>query len=205
MEEPYAFRRVAFGGFSRQDVAQYLASAAQDAAQTQEALQKENDRLQAQVQQLTAQLQKVSHQVEVLSAQRNHFEHAFQQSEAARQALSPLTSQVQQLSHELDNLRPDAAAYAQFREQIGAIECEARKRAADLEDEVSARLEEAAAGFRQQYNTLRASFDTTAAHATNELHKIEVQLVQIPRTMDQIEKELEQLETALHNPPVPTA
>ena len=37
------------------------------------------------------------------------------------------------LTAERDALKPDAESYARFRERLGAIECEARKRADDLE------------------------------------------------------------------------
>ena len=198
MEEQYTFRHAIFGGFSAQDVVQYIEKTAKRTSQAQEKLQQENSALHTQIRQLTAQIQS-------LTAQRDHLQQELQTESADRKALAPfpaqaqaLQTQVEQLSQKLTSLQPDAEAYAQFREQIGRIECEARERAADLEREVTAQLEQITADFRKNYHALRLSFDTAAAHATSELHKIEVQLVQLPRTMDQIEKDLEQLESALH-------
>ena len=77
---------------------------------------------------------------------------------------------------------------AQFREQIGAIECEARKRAADLESETVSRLERITEDFRRRYQELMTIFDATATHVTGELRKVEVNLTQLPRAMDQAGK-----------------
>ena len=98
---------------------------------------------------------------------------------------------------EVEKLRPDAEAYAQFREQIGAIECEARKRAADLEASTVARLEQMIAVFQTQYQELVTTFDSAASHVTGELRKVEVNLAQLPRAMDQAGVELNELSAVL--------
>ena len=131
-------------------------------------------------------------------------EKALEQETSVRTALEPFKSEAEQLSQEnarleeeLQALRPDAEAYAQFREQIGAIECEARKRAADLESETVSRLERITADFRRKYQDLMTTFDATATHVTGELRKVEVNLTQLPRAMDQAGKELEALAAEL--------
>ena len=85
---------------------------------------------------------------------------------------------------EVERLRPDAEAYAQFRERIGAIECEARKRAADLELATETQLRKTVALFQEQYQALMTAFEAAAGHVTGELRKVEVNLAQLPRTMD---------------------
>ena len=111
--------------------------------------------------------------------------------------LKPLEAEVTQLEAEVSALRPDAEAYAQFRERIGAIECEARKRAADLEAATVGQLQQTVDLFRQQYQVLMSTFESTASHVTGELRKVEVNLSQLPRAMDQAGSELNTLAAQL--------
>ena len=126
---------------------------------------------------------------------------------------------MERLSAQMESLRADAEAYARFRDQLGAIECEARRRAVDLEEESRKRTEAAeeasrrrtaaleeetgtrlrrlADQFQAQYRTLMEGFETTAAHVNSELRKIEVNLTQLPRAMDQSDTELKELEALL--------
>ena len=60
-----------------------------------------------------------------------------------------------------------------------------------------ARLREVTDRFREQYQALAASFDTASAYVTGELRKVEVNLTQLPRALDQIGAELEQLDGTL--------
>ena len=113
------------------------------------------------------------------------------------QELEPLEAKCTQMSGELERLRPDAEAYAQFREKIGAIECEARKRAADLEADTQSRLLRTVETLRTQYQALMSTFTATASHVTGELRKVEVNLTQLPRAMDQAGAELKELEKLL--------
>lgn len=198
--ENNTFKSVAFGGFAKQDVINYIEEAAREAAAQQERLEQENESLRTQIQDLTAQLEQAQGKVQELNARREELEKALEQETSVRTALEPFKSEAEQLSQknarlekELQALRPDAEAYAQFREQIGAIECEARKRAADLESETVSRLERITADFRRKYQDLMTTFDATATHVTGELRKVEVNLTQLPRAMDQAGKELEAL------------
>lgn len=195
--ENNTFKSVTFGGFDKQDVIRYIEQAAREASEAQEALTKENESLRNQVEELTAQLRGTVSQVEALESEGKELRTQLEAERAARQALEPVKPEMERLRGEVEKLRPDAEAYAQFRERIGAIECEARKRAADLEDATIHRLEGMIAAFREQYKTLAASFDTTAAHVTGELRKVEVNLAQLPRSMDQAGVELEKLSETL--------
>ena len=202
--ENNTFKSVAFGGFAKQDVINYIEEAAREAAAQQERLEQENESLRTQIQDLTAQLEQAQGKVQELNARREELEKALEQETSVRTALEPFKSEAEQLSQknarlekELQALRPDAEAYAQFREQIGSIECEARKRAADLESETVSRLERITADFRRKYQDLMTTFDATATHVTGELRKVEVNLTQLPRAMDQAGKELEALAAEL--------
>ena len=84
----------------------------------------------------------------------------------ARQALEPLKPLEEEharLKAEAEALRPDAQAYAQFRERIGAIECEARKRADDLELDTVRQLEQTLNLFREHYEVLMTTFRPSPA------------------------------------------
>ena len=106
-------------------------------------------------------------------------------------------ARLEELTAQVESLRPDAESYRQFRNRIGDIECEARSRAAELENATRARLREVTDRFREQYQALAASFDTASAYVTGELRKVEVNLTQLPRALDQIGAELEQLDGTL--------
>ena len=196
----YSIKSVAFGGFDKQDVVRYIEQSSQQAAAAQQALQEELEVLQSQKQALEEELNVLKAQFTEVSAQRDKLNAELAQETAARQALEPLKpleSEAARLKAENEALRPDAAAYAQFRERIGAIECEARKRAADLEAATVAQLQQTVDLFRQQYQVLMSTFETTASHVTGELRKVEVNLSQLPRAMDQAGSELNTLAAQL--------
>lgn len=189
----YPIKSVTFGGFDKQDVIRYIEQAAQQAAAAQQTLQTENEDLRKQVTDLSAELSALRTQVSSLSAERDHLQETLSQESASRQQLEALKP----LEDEVARLRPDAEAYAQFRERIGAIECEARKRAADLEQATINQLQKTVDLFREQYQTLMSTFESTASHVTGELRKVEVNLTQLPRAMDQAGTELNELAARL--------
>lgn len=189
----YPIKSVTFGGFDKQDVIQYIEQAAQQAAAAQQALQTENEALQKQVANLSEELSSLKAQISSLSAERDHLQETLNQESVSRQELEALKP----LEAEVARLRPDAEAYAQFRERIGAIECEARKRAADLEAATVEQLRQTVDLFRSQYQVLMSTFETTASHVNSELRKVEVNLTQLPRAMDQSGAELNELAARL--------
>ena len=137
------------------------------------------------------------------------------QSDAQAASLSQLSAQAEKLLEEVaalrdypekyealrveaEALRPDAEAYVEFRNRIGNIECEAQQRAAKLEADTQAQLRQMAESFRAQYEALTGTFDAASAHVTAELRKVEVNLSQLPRTLDSVSRELEKLEKLRH-------
>ena len=134
--ENYPIKSVTFGGFDKQDVIRYIEQAAQTASAAQNELQAENESLRSKVDALNQELTAARATLADMSAKCEALQTKLDQEIAARQALEPLQpleAENAQLKAEAESLRPDAQAYAQFRERIGAIECEARKRADDLE------------------------------------------------------------------------
>lgn len=184
--ERYAIKSVAFGGFDKEDVAHCIEQISQEA----EALREERDGLREQI-------ERAEETSAVLRDQIQSLTEAKEQLEAEVQRLLPLEAECARLTEQLDALRPDAEAHAMLREQVGTIECEARKRAAELEEQSAARMNETVALFRMQYQTLMGAFENASAHMTAELRKMEVLLAQLPRTMDQTGAELNQLAAVL--------
>ena len=193
--ENYPIKSVTFGGFDKQDVIRYIEQAAQQAAAAQQTLQDENENLRKQAEALSAELSTLRAQVSSLSAERDRLQEALGRESASRQQLESLKP----LESEVARLRPDAEAYAQLRERIGAIECEARKRAADLELATVNQLQKTVDLFREQYQTLMSTFESTASHVNGELRKVEVNLTQLPRAMDQAGTELNELAARLEH------
>ena len=180
----YPIKSVAFGGFDKQDVVRYIEQASLQAAAVQESQQKLIDTLTAEKNALSEEVESLRRQVAELTAQ------CAQQKDA-------LEAKVAGLEAEAETLRADAANFAHFRDSIGAIECEARKRANELEAATQAQLRQTVDLFRQQYQILMSTFESTASHVNSELRKVEVNLSQLPRTMDQAGSELNTLAAQL--------
>lgn len=195
--ENNTFKTVTFGGFAKQDVIDYIEKNARDSAAVQEKLRQENESLKAEVDALRLQVDGLRTRLDAMDVERSRLTAELERETQRRQELELLEPEAARLSEEVERLRPDAEAYAQFRERIGAIECEARKRAADLEAASQAQMRRTVETFRAQYQALMHTFNSTAAHVTGELRKVEVNLTQLPRAMDQAGAELKELEKLL--------
>jgi len=196
----YPIKSVAFGGFDKQDVIRYIEQSVQEANSAQSRLQEENDALRSKADALAGELTAAQTQLSELTAQVESLKAELAQETSARKALEPLKpleEETRQLKAEVEILRPDAQAYAQFRERIGAIECEARKRADDLELATIRQLQQTLDLFREHYQVLMTTFESTASHVNSELRKVEVNLSQLPRTMDRPGMELNELAARL--------
>ena len=195
--ENNTFKSVAFGGFAKQDVIDYIEKMARESADAQDGLRRENEELKAESEALKNQVDGLRSQLEVFNLEHERLTAALEAETERAKELEPFKPEAERLAEELERLRPDAAAYAQFRERIGAIECEARKRAADLEESTQMKLHHMVEQFRQQYTQLMSTFNATATHVNSELRKVEVTLTQLPRALDCNEAELKELASAL--------
>ena len=202
--ENYSFNSVAFGGFDKQDVVRYLEQASEKAAAVQRELEEENGNLRKQAEETAEELERLRAQVEELTAERDGLREKLESEAAARADLEPLRAlekDVARLTAERDALKPDAESYARFRERLGAIECEARNRADDLEEEAAVQTRRTVEEFRSRYQQLMSAFESTAGHVNSELRKIEVTLSQLPRALDQTGAELNELSSRLEKKP----
>lgn len=175
--ENYSFKSVAFGGFDKQDVVRYLEQSSEKAAAAQRELEEENGKLRKQAEEQAERLDRLEEQIAEVTRERDELR--------------------EKLEAEIAALRPDAEAYAQFRGRLGTIECEARKRADDLEMESDALTRRALEDFRSRYQKLMSAFESAAGHVNGELRKIEVTLTQLPRALDQTGAELNELSARL--------
>lgn len=175
------FKSVAFGGFDKEEVIQYIQKTAQENTDAQEALRQENNALRAENEALHKRLD--------FSLR--------EQEDSARKEAEELRGKIESLSAEVEELRPQAQSYQEVRAQVGDIECQARRRASELESVTTARLNTLVSDLQRQYQDMAGAFGATADQITAELRKIEVGLSQLPRAMDQTGKELNEMVCAV--------
>ena len=192
----YPIRNVTFGGFDRQDVVRYLENFSRSAEEEKQALREENDRLCARTEKLEEENESLRAQLEEARAQAAGAREELERETARREeleSLRELEGENIRLRSEAASLRRDAAAYARFRERVGSIECEARERADALEAGASEKMRRTMVQFQERYQELIRVIESTAGHVTGELRKVEDNLSQLPRAMDQADREFDDL------------
>ena len=195
--ESYTFKTVTFGGFDKQDVAHYVEQLTQEHSAALSALQEENAALKEKSSHLEAENRRLRTQADIQAASLSQLSTQAEKLLEEVAALRDYPEKYEALRTEADGLRKDAEAYVEFRNRIGNIECQAQQRAAKLEADTQARLRRMAESFRAQYEALTGTFDAASAHVTSELRKVEVNLSQLPRALDPVDRELEKLDGIL--------
>lgn len=195
--ESYTFKTVTFGGFDKQDVARYVEQLTQEHNAALSALQEENAALREKTTRLEAENRSLRTQADAQAASLSQLSAQAEKLLEEVAALRDYPEKYEALRAEADSLRKDAAAYVEFRNRIGNIECEAQQRAAKLEADTQTQLRRMAESFRVQYQALTGTFDAAASHVTAELRKVEVNLTQLPRSLDGVGRELEKLDAIL--------
>lgn len=202
--ENYPIKSVTFGGFDKQDVIEYIERSSREAAEARQELEAENASLQEEAEALRMEAESLRKEKQTLLERTKELERIcaqLQEKEKQQPVLpeNPYQAEFDRLRAENETLRSDAKAYASLREQIGAIECEARKRAADLENAAMTQMRQTVDQFRSQYQSVMGVFEAAASHVTAELRKVEVNLSQLPRTMDRSGTELNELAAKLED------
>ena len=195
--ESYTFKTVTFGGFDKQDVARYMEQLTREHEEALAALRTENAALKEKNSHLEAENRSLRTQADAQAASLSQLSAQAEKLLEEVAALRDYPEKYEALRTEADSLRKDAEAYVEFRNRIGNIECEAQQRAAKLEADTQAQLRRMAESFRTQYEALTATFDAAAAHVTAELRKVEVNLSQLPRSLDPVRRDLEKLDSIL--------
>lgn len=178
------FRGVAFGGFNRQDVLNYVEASSSEHAQQLEQLQKE----------LKGAQQKCAEQASALAdagarekQRTEELDRLSGELDAARNALADKTDALADAERELEALRgkikelePGAAAYAQIKERTATIELEAHLRAQHVLDETGARVKRSQAQLQDWLRRVQTSYDrvctdmeATVSHISGELGRLQ--------------------------------
>ena len=195
------FRTAALGGFSKQDVLDYIEKANQDHAAKVEGLQKElsamteeRDKLKARVEEAEGRLVELSAQVQKLTGELAERGAALEQSRGERELQaeeqSALQNQLSDLKERLEKSEQGARAYEAIKDRTAGIELEAHCRAQAVQAEAEERIRKTRAEVEQwlnrvqgNYGRLRADMDAAVSRACGELD-------QVRQTLEQISGEL---------------
>ncbi|MEG2119853.1 MAG: hypothetical protein RRY53_05805 [Pseudoflavonifractor sp.] len=198
------FRSVAFGGFHKQDVLNYIETATKNHTEKIEALQRAlEDSLAAK-----AALEKQTADTETQLAQTEQdLAHAAAELETARgdlekqgQALAAAEHENRDLTARLKQAEPAAEAYAAVKDHTAGIELEAYHRAQDVLDEaagqaakVRAEVEQWIIKLQGGYDLLRTDVDATISHANGALDHVAGTLAGISAELAQRDTNLDAL------------
>ena len=201
----HQFRSVAFGGFHKQDVLDFLEANSRDHAQQLQELQKrveeqtkQLESAQAEVENLRARLEQAESSRDQLQGTCQELTERLEQAEGERDELS---GQLAESRAKAERLEPDAEAYLALKERTAGVELEAHRRAQEVEDQAAGQAQRVREGaqswlkaLEQEYDRLRTETETTVAHAAAQLDRAGEALDQISRLMDRQAGQLEHLE-----------
>ena len=211
--ESNTFKSKVFGGFAKDDVVRYIENTSNAHAEEVKKLEEEISSLQSENHALLTQNADLSDKNAALEEKLVSLESQDQENRIAlaqlRETAQTLSAEVESLRSvsrandalraELTSLRQDAESYRQFRNCIGDIECDARKRAAELQEHTHQKLLSVVTDFNSRYQQMTSTFNTTADYVTAELRKIDVVLSQLPRAFDQLGSEVNTLQNSFQN------
>ncbi len=211
----HQFRNTMFGGFNRQDVLDYLTSAAEKNNQelqrrqdSYEALEKElsavreegtalktelaqtgqeRDEFKRQAEQLTIELARISAADQGRAAE----------LEQVRSELSAAREELEQLREQVNRLAPDAEAYTAIKDRTAGVELEAHRRAQSVEarakimaGDLQRQMEQWCAKVEQQYAGLKNEIGSSVERANQ-------QVLAASQSLSRINELLEEQQTAL--------
>lgn len=211
----HQFRNTMFGGFNRQDVLDYLTSAAEKNNQelqrrqdSYEALEKElsavreegtalktelaqtgqeRDEFKRQAEQLTIELARISAADQGRAAE----------LEQVRSELSTAREELEQLREQVNRLAPDAEAYTAIKDRTAGVELEAHRRAQSVEarakimaGDLQRQMEQWCAKVEQQYAGLKNEIGSSVERANQ-------QVLAASQSLSRINELLEEQQTAL--------
>lgn len=183
------FRTVAFGGFHKQDVLNYITASSKEQQDRSTDLQQQLDRVQQERDELTQKYEsteearaKNAAECERLSELLTERTTALEQTEreltdlkAAHEALS---ARLAELEERLPALEADAEAYNALKDRTATIELEAHRKAQETVEQAQAQaaklrseLESWLRRVQNGYQNLRADVMATVSHLTGELER----------------------------------
>lgn len=201
----HQFRSVAFGGFHKQDVLNFLETSSQNHAQQLQELHKqleeqiaqtekaqaEADALLGRAEKAEGELQQLREQVQQLSDSLN----------STREEREELAVQLEQARERAERLEPDATAYTALKDRAAGVELDAHRRAQEVEDRAAGEVLRMREDVRlwmkeleREYDRLRTDTQATVAHARAQLDRAGQALDQVGLLMEQQAGRLEQME-----------
>lgn len=197
------FRTVAFGGFHKQDVLNYITSASKDyqdqsvdLKQKAESAQKERDALAEKYEAAEAARKKSAADCERLSAtlteRTNALEHAERELSVLKEKHEKAVARLAELDEKLPRLQADAEAYTALKDHTATIELEARRKAQETIDQAQAQaakirseLESWLRRVQNGYQHLRSDMTATVTQLTGELERGIKALNEVPEALCQ--------------------
>ena len=198
MDHP--FRSAAVGGFNKQDVLTFLEEQSRQFSQAQQRFQEQLDGANQQIETLRRREEELSSRLEEaqreLETARQGRESQTAQAEKAGAELSASRAREEQTAKELERARrerdrvqaeldqilPDAQAYAQIKERTAGVELDAHRRAQAIQE--------------AEYDRMRGEVEVTVSHAASELDRVRAGLNRITQLVDDQEGILEGISKA---------
>lgn len=183
------FRTVAFGGFHKQDVLNYIASASKENQERSAGLQKQAEQAQQEKQALSEKLEsaeaarkKNAAECERLSTALTQRTAALERAERELAALKAehdkAAARLTELEAKLPGLEEDAAAYSALKDRTATIELEAHRAAQETVEQaqeqaarIRSELENWMRRVQSSYQHLRTDVSATVTHLIGELER----------------------------------
>lgn len=183
------FRTVAFGGFHKQDVLDYITVVSKerqdqvaDLKQKAEAAQREQEKLAGKAESAEAARKKSAAECERLSVALTERTTALEQAEKELASLKAehekAAARLAELEEKLPGLEEDAAAYAALKDRTATIELEAHRKAQETVEQaqeqaakIRSELESWLRRVQNSYQHLRTDVSATVTHLTGELER----------------------------------
>ena len=216
--EEYQFRTAAIGGFSKQDVLDYIARANQEHQTRVERLEKElsqtgeeRDKFRSRVEEaegrnveLSAQVQKLTGELEELRTELESVRTAREEAEARRaeqeSAAAALAEERDGLRRDLEKAQRAAAAYERIKDRTAGMELEAHGRAQAIQNgaeaqaaAIRARVERWLDRVQAGYDRMRTDIDATLSHTGGELERVRRGLDGMTEELTRQDRALEEL------------
>lgn len=183
------FRTVAFGGFHKQDVLDYITASSKESREqnTQlkmqaEAARKETTELEEKFEAAEAARKRNASECERLSGTLTQRTAALEKAERElaelKAAHEKASARLAELEEMLPRLEEDSAAYSVLKERTATIEMEAHRRAQEITEQAQAQaartrgeLERWLRRVQSSYQLLRSDVSATVSHLTGELER----------------------------------
>ena len=157
------FRTATFGGFSRQDVQDYIDRANREHTQQMEQLTQElaqavseRDKYRERAESVESRNVELSSKVQTLTTQ---LEEARQERQARESELANLRARVGELEARLEKVEHAASAYERIKDRTAGIELEAHCRAQEVRQEAEEKIRRAHTEVEQWLHKVNAGYD----------------------------------------------